>query len=176
MTQWAQLQVAPSLEDAKFAVQSLSKVGAGKTQEARRLGKHNGAGKLKQEAQIKHRQLCFATHYCQGRCLHLSIALQSEIEAEHASTRIRQRETRATSRTVNPRQRKQVSNNNPQSADNQRPTAHTHGNASKTTTQHQNKTTQGPLWAPWHLRVPRYRQQWHIHATLPCVTSVILSV
>jgi hypothetical protein len=51
--------------------------------------------------------------------------LQSEIEAEHASTRIQQRETRGTFRMVNPRQRKQVRNNNPQSADNQRPTAHT---------------------------------------------------
>jgi hypothetical protein len=51
--------------------------------------------------------------------------LQSEIEAEHASTRIQQRETRGTFRMVNPRQRKQVRNNNPQRADNQRPTAHT---------------------------------------------------
>jgi hypothetical protein len=32
--------------------------------------------------------------------------LQSEIEAEHASTRIQQRETRGTFRMVNPRQRK----------------------------------------------------------------------
>jgi hypothetical protein len=69
------------------------------------------------------------------------IDLQSEIEAEHASTRIQQRETRGTFRTVNPRQRKQVRNNNPQSADNQRPTAHTQGNASETTTQHTTPNT-----------------------------------
>jgi hypothetical protein len=53
------------------------------------------------------------------------IYLQKEIEAEHASTMIQHRETWGTFRTVNPRQRKQVRNNNPQSADNQRPTAHT---------------------------------------------------
>jgi hypothetical protein len=51
--------------------------------------------------------------------------LQSGIEAEHASTRIQHRETRGTFRMVNLRQRKQVRNNNPQSANNQRPTAHT---------------------------------------------------
>jgi hypothetical protein len=69
------------------------------------------------------------------------IDLQSEIEAEHASTRIQHRETRRTFETVNPRQRKQVRNNNPQSADNQRPTAHTQGNASETTTQHTTPNT-----------------------------------
>jgi hypothetical protein len=69
--------------------------------------------------------------------------LQSEIEAEHASTltRIQQRSTRGTFRMVNPRQRKQVRNNNPQSADNQRPTAYTQWNASETTTQDTTPTT-----------------------------------
>jgi hypothetical protein len=69
------------------------------------------------------------------------VELQSEIEAEHASTRIQQREIRGTFRMVNPRQRKQVRNNNPQSADNQRPTAHTQWNGSETTTQDTTPTT-----------------------------------
>jgi hypothetical protein len=68
-------------------------------------------------------------------------ALRSEIEAEHASTRIQQRETRGTFRTVNRRQRKQGRNNNPQSTDNQRPIAHTQGHASETTTQHTTPNT-----------------------------------
>jgi hypothetical protein len=51
--------------------------------------------------------------------------VQSEIEAQHASTRIQQRESRGTFRMVIPRQRKQVRINNPQSSDNQRSTAQT---------------------------------------------------
>jgi hypothetical protein len=57
--------------------------------------------------------------------------------AQHASTRIQQRETLGTFRMVLPRQRKEVRNNNPQSANNQRSTAHTKCCASETTTQHQ---------------------------------------
>jgi hypothetical protein len=95
------------------------------------------------EKHVGRRQESWWCLHLYERAYRLPPDLQSEIEAEHASTRIQQRETRGTFRTVNPRQRKQVRNNNPKSADNQRPTAHN--------TKY--KTTQGPLWAPWHLRV-----------------------
>jgi hypothetical protein len=51
--------------------------------------------------------------------------LQSEIEAQHASTRIQQREPRGTFRSVNPRQHVQVRINNPESSDNRRSRAYT---------------------------------------------------
>jgi hypothetical protein len=97
--------------------------------------------------------------------------LQSEMEAEHASTRIQQRETRGTFRMVNPRQRKTSQKQQPSKRRQPKThSTHTVKCVRNYNTAHNTnyKTTQGPLWAPWHLRVPRYRQQWHIHATLPC--------